>query len=77
MVGPYVVSHFSKEPMHLAVAAWMLAIPVGCLVAYLSMRHDLPGERVSEGRCRNCGYDLRASKKTCPECGTAIAAEAW
>jgi rRNA maturation endonuclease Nob1 len=38
----------------------------------LGSRHDKATNRRAAGQCVGCGYDVRASKDRCPECGQAI-----
>ena len=51
------------------VPFWLLLTLAAVPTAILWRRDRRP----KPGCCLTCGYDLRASKKTCPECGTAIA----
>ena len=63
------VSGRSRGYISLTLPFWLLftlaAIPTAIL-----WRRDR--RTVNPGHCLTCGYDLRASKKTCPECGAAI-----
>lgn len=75
--GPAVVPSDVRVPYYrLEIAHWAVVLlcgilPLARLVAHLyqSRRHR---HRLQAGHCRQCGYDLRASKDRCPECGTPI-----
>jgi len=59
------------ELSFVSVPMWMIEAPACVLpLIRLSLAWKARRWRV-EGRCRNCGYDLRATPERCPECGTA------
>ena len=58
---------------------WSLSIPLWMPIAlfgFLFWRSFVPlhrrRKRKKLGLCLKCGYDLRASKERCPECGTGF-----
>jgi len=53
---------------HLVAPFWFVLLVSVPLTAFWWYR-----DRLRPGYCRQCGYDLRASKKKCPECGKSIA----
>jgi hypothetical protein len=55
---------------HLVMECWPMAILFSLApLAWLVQRVVRKPSRYS-GKCRNCGYDLRATPERCPECGT-------
>jgi hypothetical protein len=58
-------------------SSWFVVVPYWVLVVLFSIWPAIWGvmgwkrrRRFSAGRCQNCGYDVRASPKKCPECGS-------
>lgn len=58
----------------LVVPGWAMLILWALLfVGYTTLSHRIrQRHRLRRGLCSKCGYDLRGSENTCPECGQVI-----
>ena len=54
--------------------AWLPVLVLALPVVWWGRRAYVRQRRDRLGLCARCGYDLRASKDACPECGAAIPA---
>jgi hypothetical protein len=65
---------------HLTTVPYWIPTLITSLLPAMSLRrwiadHLQTRRRRKAGLCPNCGYDLRASKDRCPECGTPVPAQ--
>ena len=61
---------------HWALAAATASLPIARAGLRLR-RRVLLRRSAARGKCRRCGYDLRATPGRCPECGTAGGGVTW
>jgi hypothetical protein len=74
--------HIERREFSPGFVQWLINIPYWAVVLSTAI---LPlhwvgkkwrrARRIMNNQCLGCGYDLRASKDRCPECGTAIPCE--
>lgn len=53
----------------LGLPFWLAALALAGATAWGAVHWHRSRARLREGHCRACGYDLRGSSGTCPECG--------
>jgi hypothetical protein len=76
-------SAFVSSQITLSDRNWVAAAPLWLIAAILAILPAVQllvrwrsSRRENSGLCPSCGYDLRASKDRCPECGTIMAGKA-
>ena len=57
------------EQAHVQIPYWLPALLTAILPANWLIRRSRRRRLAMVGRCRGCGYDLRATPDQCPECG--------
>src|SRR5207253_2066674 len=65
-------NHSSQSQWWLVVPYWFLILVTSIAPAQWCFSRRRHRRRLHKGLCPICGYDLRASKEKCPECGTPI-----
>jgi hypothetical protein len=72
-----------RQPLVIRRDDYIFAVPIWFPIALFSVaplriawRFIIRRRRQMRGLCVNCGYDLRATPERCPECGTAVLANA-
>jgi hypothetical protein len=65
-----VTPYTSMRTRSVGFPVWPLAALTALLPAARLYRRLVRRRRYGAGRCRTCGYDLRATPDQCPECGT-------
>ncbi len=63
----------ANDIWYFSVPCWLILLATAFLPALWLWRRIRHAQYRWHGLCPKCGYDLRASKERCPECGTAIA----
>lgn len=64
---------YPQPAVHAAVPFWtilLLLLPMPIWQFFIFRKRQLERYRAAHLQCRVCGYDLRASPRRCPECGT-------
>ena len=76
LAGLYAAKNFRGPGSGVLVLPhWLLTAIAALLIAWSGRRlarQIIKRRRLQSNQCPTCGYDLRASPQTCPECGTPV-----